>query len=514
MTRSMKRWMLAAVIAATLMIASVGMGAAVEVPVSDGFDYPVGNRDNFDGWHTSLFLGGSWCDASHCYYGHLGEDYLINSGSSKDELVYSASNGVVYKIYTGSPNSWGGVVIIKHVPPPGSNFSIAGTTLPETGEVSINIVYTLYAHIDLSEIYVHENENVGRRTPIGKIGVVPNFPTPHLHFEIKNQTAIDTGWQSGVGHGYSGTDNFAPNHYKPSNFNTINRPKITPLIGDWDNNNIDDTGTFNPRTSTFSWVTSPMGEPGDLPIVGDWNRDGRDTIGVYRPRTAEFFLDDDNDGVPDQPPINFGEIGDFPIVGDWNGDGNDNIGVFRSLDPDTLKTTFFLKYSDGSVVPIEFGTPTDIPLIGDWDNDGKDDIGVFRRNDPDYEYNAVFYLRNIAEPISFGNNDDTPIVGKPDIDGLTRVGVYRPSEEEPFIFRPEPITDNGNPPNIPPEQPITLGQWDSVGATLIPFGGITDENTVLFDGVVSDPDNDDVQLEVEIRPLGVAFTDIPTCTSD
>jgi len=64
-----------------------------------------------------------------------------------------------------------------------------------------------------------------------------------------------------------------------------------------------------------------------------------------------------------------------------------------------------------------------------------------------------------------------------------------------------------------PNQPTSLKQWDSVGATEIPIGGITDENTVLFDGVVSDPDNDDVQLEVEVRPLGTAFTDTPTCTS-
>ena len=66
----------------------------------------------------------------------------------------------------------------------------------------------------------------------------------------------------------------------------------------------------------------------------------------------------------------------------------------------------------------------------------------------------------------------------------------------------------------PPDQLTSLVQWDSVGATEIPFGGITDENTVLFDGVVSDPDNNDVQLEVEVRPIGTAFTGTPTCTSD
>ncbi len=55
-----------------------------EIPVSDGFDYPVGNRDDLSGWYTSLFLGDSWCklDKITCYYGHLGEDYLINEGST------------------------------------------------------------------------------------------------------------------------------------------------------------------------------------------------------------------------------------------------------------------------------------------------------------------------------------------------------------------------------------------------------------------------------------------------
>ncbi len=100
-----------------------------------------------------------------------------------------------------------------------------------------------------------------------------------------------------------------------------------------------------------------------------------------------------------------------------------------------MKTTFYLKYSDSSVISIEFGTPTDIPIIGDWNNDGKDDIGVFRRNDPDHENNAVFYLRNGAETITiaYGRNDDILIVGKPDNDGLTKIGVYRPSTQE-FIF--------------------------------------------------------------------------------
>jgi len=196
-------------------------------PYSDGFDYPVGNRYNFDGWYTNLSLGCSWCrkDEITFYYGHLGEDYLKDSGSTKGEMVYSTSNGVIYKIYTGRPNSWGGVIIIKHVAPSWDHFSVAGATLSESTEVFTDMVYTLYGHLDLAEIYVHEYDNVARGTPIGKIGFVPAFPIPHLHFEVKNQNAIDMEFESGIGRGYSLVDNFAPNHYKPLAFIGANRPK-------------------------------------------------------------------------------------------------------------------------------------------------------------------------------------------------------------------------------------------------------------------------------------------------
>lgn len=413
--------------------------------------------------------------------------------------VYSISNGVVRSAAHGGTD-WGYYIIIDH------------------NLLDNSIISSMYAHLKIDSFDtfdIYPGKNVSRGEQIGSIGAtsVSNGVSwaPHLHFEIRSDSSL------GVEHGYAydstgwleptnrngDTDGFIDSH----------RPQTTPLIGDWDNNNIDNTGTFDPRTSMFSLgddAPLQFGESGDIPIIGDWNGDGTDTIGVYRPKNATFYLDFDNDQTADQE-ITFGEIGDFPIVGDWNNNGIDTIGIYR------LRTAeFHLDFNNDRTTDqtIQFEDIGDFPIVGDWDNDGADDIGVFRRNDPDYEYNAVFYLRNIAEPISFGNNDDTPIVGKPDIDGLTRVGVYRPSEGEPFIFRPEPITDNGNPSNIPPDLPITLGQWDPVGATLIPFGGITNENTILFDSTVSDPDNDDVLLEVEVQPLGTAFTDTLTCTSD
>jgi hypothetical protein len=71
--------------------------------------------------------------------------------------------------------------------------------------------------------------------------------------------------------------------------------------------------------------------------------------------------------------------------------------------------------------------------------------------------------------------------------------------------------------NNPPNQPIGLSQFKSDGVTSIPFGGTTDESTVVLKGDVSDPDGDQVRLQVELRRLdeyGGGFTGEPTHESD
>jgi hypothetical protein len=71
--------------------------------------------------------------------------------------------------------------------------------------------------------------------------------------------------------------------------------------------------------------------------------------------------------------------------------------------------------------------------------------------------------------------------------------------------------------NNPPNQPTGLSQFKSDGITSIPFGGTTDESTVVLKGDVSDPDGDQVRLQVELRRLdeyGGGFTGEPTHESD
>ncbi len=67
----------------------------------------------------------------------------------------------------------------------------------------------------------------------------------------------------------------------------------------------------------------------------------------------------------------------------------------------------------------------------------------------------------------------------------------------------------------PPAGPDALAQLTSDGVTGIAVGGSVDQPSVVLRGTVSDPDlGDTLWLQVEARPVGTAFTDIPTAVSD
>jgi len=419
-----------------LLLANIAYAA---IPVSDGFDYPVGWPDHasysISGWG---FLENETSSTGNIT--HPGEDW--NRGSGDDDLgdpVYAIANGHI--VASADFNcGWGNITMIEHKLQNGT------------------IVWSSYAHLETRLVsngnYVRRGQQIGT---LGK-GTTSDLPcdlyNAHLHFEMRKNYLSPSNWEPMV----KDYDKVVANYYNPSGLISTNRPQTSPLIGDWNGNGIDTTGTFDPRTSIFSLkdesdqeiVNQQFGEPGDIPIVGDWDRDREDTIGVYRPKEAKFFLDNNNDGVIDpasDQEFLFGDIGDYPIVGDWDKDGKDEVGVYRISATDENKATFFLKKSD-KTDEVNFDIkPNDMPIIGDWNNDGIDDVGVFRRNDPDHSDNAVFYLKygdTTVDPIAFGNNDDIPIAGKPQVDKLTRVGIYRPATAE-FIFKLEPVTSIPSP---------------------------------------------------------------------
>jgi murein DD-endopeptidase MepM/ murein hydrolase activator NlpD len=163
------------VILLVLLAAGVLLRQELAIPLSDGFDYPLGaggsltpSKDS-DGYYLSQDFGGE------SY--HLGEDWNGEAGGNTDlgDPVYAASIGKVS--YAGwSGDGWGNVVVIQHRLPDGRR------------------VATLYGH--LQKILVHRWQEVGRRQQIGTMGNANGRYLAHLHFELRTDPSL------GVGHGY------------------------------------------------------------------------------------------------------------------------------------------------------------------------------------------------------------------------------------------------------------------------------------------------------------------------
>ena len=155
------------------------------------------------------------------------------------------------------------------------------------------------------------------------------------------------------------------------------------VVGDWNGNGIDTPGVF--KQVTGQWLltngstgqninnSAPVvhisfnfGQPGDTPIVGDWDGNDIDGVGLYRAGTSTFTLSNGFQGTVDIKPFIFGNLNSRALAGDWNGDGIDSVGAFH------LPTaTMALKFDNG-ISPVgdtffNFGEPGGIPLAGDWD---------------------------------------------------------------------------------------------------------------------------------------------------
>jgi murein DD-endopeptidase MepM/ murein hydrolase activator NlpD len=159
---------------------------AYAVPMTDGFDYPVG-KPNAAGYYDAQGFGQN---------GHLGEDWNGNGGGNSDygDPVYAVSNGYV-AVSQDFGGGWGQVVMIQHDTPDG-------------------IRTTMYAH--LSEIGVSKGWDVARGQQIGKIGDCNGRYYAHLHFELRlsDNTANGNGYGS-ANQGQTDPSNFIDGHRPP-----------------------------------------------------------------------------------------------------------------------------------------------------------------------------------------------------------------------------------------------------------------------------------------------------------
>jgi murein DD-endopeptidase MepM/ murein hydrolase activator NlpD len=188
-------------------------------PTGSGWSFPVGGEDG-SGWRVTLPLGASWSGNGRNYWGHLAEDWSKFGGANLGQPVYAAADGEVV-VAKQNCGSYLDVIVLKH--------SVPGIAEP---------VYSMYGHIEST---LRVGDRVTRRQKIGVLGDTRPTFGPHLHFEIKNHTALVNGPFSSctdaarkvyVSAGYSGkrndyaggdfwdlTDGVAGNrYYNPSRF--------------------------------------------------------------------------------------------------------------------------------------------------------------------------------------------------------------------------------------------------------------------------------------------------------
>lgn len=175
---------------------------SIQVPVTDGFDFPVGDLDG-QGWAVSGYRFLQWSDYSNSW--HPGEDWNKNGSALADwgAPVYSIAHGLV--IFSGWNTAQGNIILIEHYLPDGRQ------------------VWSQYSHLDAR--HVEKGEIVGRRQEIGTVGRGPsNRFSPHLHFEIRKKYQPSNGWPRTNGTAWVKAK-VEEYYHDPTNFIQQNRPR-------------------------------------------------------------------------------------------------------------------------------------------------------------------------------------------------------------------------------------------------------------------------------------------------
>lgn len=147
--------------------ASVTLPDRLDIPLADGFDFPVG-APHAHGYYDAQPFGKNR---------HLGEDWNGRGGGATDlgDPVHTIAHGVV-TFADDLGGGWGNVVRVAH------RYEESGMEFE---------VESFYAHLDT--VAVHEGQVLTRGDPVGTIGDAGGVYIPHLHFELRDTVGLPHG---------------------------------------------------------------------------------------------------------------------------------------------------------------------------------------------------------------------------------------------------------------------------------------------------------------------------------
>jgi hypothetical protein len=234
------------------------------VPVSDGFDFPVGPRgDNVNVWDTHRVDALLVDPAYKKLFGfwHTGEDWNGKSGGDSDlgQPVYAIAHGRLVEFGYYVP-SWGNVVLLEHILPDGTR------------------VWSQYAHLDQMMVNAR-GQIIGRGQQLGTIGKgerTAQYPlgrwVAHLHFEIRRNNLPIYAWVPYV----NDREQVLANYFNPTAFINDNRPQrlavaaAAPPVSVQRPTLIVDSQRTDPAAGIFRranvdyWYSAPFGYQGAM----------------------------------------------------------------------------------------------------------------------------------------------------------------------------------------------------------------------------------------------------------
>jgi murein DD-endopeptidase MepM/ murein hydrolase activator NlpD len=182
------------------------------IPISDGFDFPVGPRgNNVDVFKThkidTVLVDPDYFDSLGFW--HPGEDWNGRGGGDTDlgDPIYAISNGKVVDF--GHYRVWGNIVLLEHTLPDGTQ------------------VWSQYAHLD--KIMINQKgQEIQRGRQIGTMGKGDNNRyIAHLHFEIRRKKLSISNWSPLV----KDRSAVLANYHDPSKFIKSHRPGMLAQSG-------------------------------------------------------------------------------------------------------------------------------------------------------------------------------------------------------------------------------------------------------------------------------------------
>lgn len=219
------------------------------------------------------------------------------------------------------------------------------------------------------------------------------------------------------------------------------------FVADFDGDYVDDSCLWSASTGAFLCTSSrvgwdfglKVGEKSDKPFIGNFNNDNITDIGSYRSENMTFYYRllgrKSPHGIQVVSLSENSGGNSVPQIGDYDGDSIDDFAVYN---PDE-KVFIARKSSDSNDIKYEFCSENDcktsdlFPIVCDFDGDSKSDAGVIDINRRIFSYFSTYYGNRFNKTLS-GEISNDVFCTDSDFDLKSDLVFFKPGENVAWIY--------------------------------------------------------------------------------